>query len=89
MVPGNEVDQSPTSSAEVKNAHVYTSTPQCLHGVAISYGDGPYLYFGHTDGMAFSDMSFPRSVLPFTHCHIRDHASRHAVFHKQGTEHTI
>jgi hypothetical protein len=32
--PGCEVNQSPTSSAEVKNEWSYTSTPLiCLHGI--------------------------------------------------------
>jgi hypothetical protein len=35
--PGREADQSPTSSAEVKNAWSYTSTPPIhLHGVVLS-----------------------------------------------------
>jgi hypothetical protein len=35
--PGREADHSPPSSAEVKNAWSYTSTPPiCLHGVVLS-----------------------------------------------------
>jgi hypothetical protein len=35
--PGREADQSPPSSAEVKNMWSYTSTPPiCLHGVVLS-----------------------------------------------------
>jgi hypothetical protein len=35
--PGREADHSPPSSAEVKNAWSYTSTPTiCLHGVVLS-----------------------------------------------------
>jgi len=35
--PGHEADHSPPSSAEVKNACSYTSTPPvCLHGVMLS-----------------------------------------------------
>jgi hypothetical protein len=34
--PGREADHSPPSSAEVKNAWSYTSTPICLHGVVLS-----------------------------------------------------
>jgi hypothetical protein len=35
--PGSEADHSPPSSAEVKNAWSYTSTPPiCLHGVVLS-----------------------------------------------------
>jgi hypothetical protein len=44
--PGREVDHSPPSSAEVKNAWSYTSTPPIrLHGVALSSAQGQlYLY---------------------------------------------
>jgi hypothetical protein len=35
--PEGEADHSPPSSAEVKNAWCYTSTPQCLHGVVKLY----------------------------------------------------
>jgi hypothetical protein len=36
-LPGHEADHSPSSSAEVKNAWSYTSTPPiCLHGVVLS-----------------------------------------------------
>jgi hypothetical protein len=36
-LPGREADHSPPSSAEVKNAWSYTSTPPvCLHGVVLS-----------------------------------------------------
>jgi hypothetical protein len=35
--PGREADHSPPSSAEVKNAWSYTSTPPiCLYGVVLS-----------------------------------------------------
>jgi hypothetical protein len=35
--PGREADHSPSSSAEVKNAWSYTSTPRIhLHGVVLS-----------------------------------------------------
>jgi hypothetical protein len=35
--PGHEADHSPPSSAKVKNAWSYTSTPPiCLHGVVLS-----------------------------------------------------
>jgi len=35
--PGREADHSPPSSAEVKNAWSYTSTPPiCLHGVVLN-----------------------------------------------------
>jgi hypothetical protein len=35
--PGHEVDHSPPSSAEVKNAWSYTSTPPiCFHGVVLN-----------------------------------------------------
>jgi hypothetical protein len=39
--PGREADHSPPSSAEVKNAWSYTSTPPiCLHGVVLSSAQG-------------------------------------------------
>jgi hypothetical protein len=33
---GHETDHSPLSSAEVKNAWSYTSTPICLHGMMLN-----------------------------------------------------
>jgi len=43
--PGRESDHSPPSSAEVKNAWRYTSTPPIsLHGVVLSSAQGQ-LYF--------------------------------------------
>jgi hypothetical protein len=42
--PGHEADHSPPSSAEVKNAWGYTSTPPiCLHGVVPSQSPGTIL----------------------------------------------
>jgi hypothetical protein len=39
--PGRKADHSPPSSAEVKNAWSYTSTPSIrLHGVVLSYSTG-------------------------------------------------
>jgi hypothetical protein len=43
------------------------------------------LYFGYTDGLAFSS----GRVLPFTQCNIRYHTSAYAVLHKQGTKRTV
>jgi len=37
--PGREVDHSPPSSAEVKNAWSYTSTPSRLHDVVLKHKD--------------------------------------------------
>jgi hypothetical protein len=34
--PGREADHSPPISAEVKNTWIYTSTPQCFHGVVLN-----------------------------------------------------
>jgi hypothetical protein len=46
--PGREADHSPPSSAEVKNAWSYTSTPPIrLHGVVLSKAQGQ-LYLYHT-----------------------------------------
>jgi hypothetical protein len=46
--PGREADHSPPSSAEVKNAWSYTSTPPiCLRGVVLSKAQGQlYLTYG-------------------------------------------
>jgi hypothetical protein len=42
--PGREADQSPPSSAEVKNAWSYTSAPPIrLHGVVLGWAQGLYV----------------------------------------------
>jgi hypothetical protein len=55
MRPGRETDHSPPSSAEVKNAWSYTSTPPiCLHGVVISQSTGTTLHASAHEGVTKS-----------------------------------
>jgi hypothetical protein len=47
--PGREVDHSPPSSVEDKNALSYTNTPPTLlHGVVASWSTGQFYFFTFT-----------------------------------------
>jgi len=62
--PGHETDHSPSSSAGVKNAWSYTSTPpRRLHGVVLSLKNAQgqlYLYLYHWAGLFCDYQSFNR-----------------------------
>jgi hypothetical protein len=73
--PGREADHSPSSSAEVKNAWSYTSTPLgCLRGVVLSEAQGQLylLPYRKRDGWDISECDFSFFVIssweawPFT-----------------------
>jgi hypothetical protein len=61
--PGGEADHSPPSSAEVKNAWSYTSTPPiCLHGVALCWSIGTICTWFHPFVSAWISLLHPHVV---------------------------
>jgi hypothetical protein len=57
---GHEADHSPPSSAEVKNAWSYTSTPSiCLHGVVLSKKKKKK----HRDNFTFTFYTYEKAIV--------------------------